>query len=110
MTQDKQSEMSANQAGKQGGEMTSANPDKQCSQEMGSKGAQNSGATTERDAGRGADAGSNGAQNTGESLDNDAARGADAGGQGGAGNFAADREKASEAGSKGGQGSHGGGR
>ncbi|CRL99932.1 General stress protein B [Pseudomonas sp. 22 E 5] len=90
-TQDKQGQMSVNEAGKKGGEATSASHDKEFYQEIGSKGGQNSGGNFKNDPERAAEAGSKGGQNSG-------------------GNFANDREKASEAGRKGGEHSHGGGR
>ena len=92
MAQDKQQgSMSVNEAGKKGGEATSASHDKDFYQEIGSKGGQNSGGNFKNDPERASEAGSKGGQNSG-------------------GNFANDREKASEAGHKGGQNSHGGGR
>ncbi|MBB1612584.1 stress-induced protein [Pseudomonas protegens] len=90
-TNDKQNQMSVNEAGKKGGDATSASHDKEFYQEIGSKGGQNSGGNFKNDPERAAEAGSKGGQNSG-------------------GNFANDREKASEAGRKGGQNSHGGGR
>ncbi|EIK61764.1 MULTISPECIES: general stress protein [Pseudomonas] len=90
-TQDKQGNMSVSEAGKKGGEATSASHDKEFYQEIGSKGGQNSGGNFKNDPERAAEAGSKGGQNSG-------------------GNFANDREKASEAGRKGGEHSHGGGR
>lgn len=90
-TNDKQGQTSVNEAGKKGGEATSASHDKEFYQEIGSKGGQNSGGNFKNDPERAAEAGSKGGQNSG-------------------GNFANDREKASEAGRKGGQNSQGGGR
>jgi general stress protein YciG len=91
MAQDKQSGTSVNEAGKKGGEATSASHGKEFYQEIGSKGGQNSGGNFKNDPERAAEAGSKGGQNSG-------------------GNFANDRQKASEAGRKGGENSHGGGR
>jgi general stress protein YciG len=92
MAQDKQQgSMSVNEAGKKGGDATSASHDKEFYQEIGSKGGQNSGGNFANDRDRASEAGSKGGQSSG-------------------GNFANDREKASEAGHKGGQNSHGGGR
>jgi len=91
MAQDKQGSMSVSEAGKKGGEATSATHDKEFYQEIGSQGGQNSGGNFKNDPERAAEAGSKGGQNSGS-------------------NFTNDREKASEAGRKGGQNSHGGGR
>jgi len=113
MAQDKQGGMSVNEAGKKGGEATSASHDKVFYQEIGSKGGQNSGGNFKNDPERAAEAGSKGGQNSGGNFKNDPERAAEAGSKGGqnsGGNFANDREKASEAGRKGGQNSHGGGR
>ncbi len=87
MAQDKQQgSMSVNEAGKKGGDATSASHDKEFYQEIGSKGGQNSGGNFKNDPERASEAGSKGGQNSG-------------------GNFANDRNRASEAGSKGGQSS-----
>lgn len=83
--------MSVNEAGREGGEATSASHDKEFYQEIGSKGGQNSGGNFANDPERASEAGKKGGQNSG-------------------GNFASDREKASEAGRKGGQNGGGGGR
>ncbi|MHB0851205.1 con-10 family general stress protein [Stutzerimonas nitrititolerans] len=83
--------MSVNEAGRKGGEATSATHDKEHYQDIGSKGGQNSGGNFANDPQRASEAGQKGGQNSG-------------------GNFANDRQKASEAGQKGGQNSHGGGR
>ncbi len=88
---DKKEGMSVNEAGRKGGEPTSATHDKEFYQEIGSKGGQNSGGNFANDPERASEAGRKGGQNSG-------------------GNFANDREKASEAGRKGGEHSHGGGR
>lgn len=90
-TNDNQDQMSVNEAGKKGGEATSASHDTEFYQQIGSKGGQNSGGNFKNDPERAAEAGSKGGQKSG-------------------GNFSNDREKASEAGRKGGQNSNGGGR
>jgi general stress protein YciG len=114
MAQDKQQgSMSVNEAGKKGGDATSASHDKEFYQEIGSKGGQNSGGNFKNDPERASEAGSKGGQNSGGNFANDRDRASEAGSKGGqssGGNFANDREKASEAGHKGGQNSHGGGR
>jgi general stress protein YciG len=90
-TNDKQNQMSVNEAGKKGGDATSASHDKEFYQEIGSKGGQNSGGNFKNAPARAPVVFLNGGPNWG-------------------GNFANDREKAAEAGRKGGQNSHGGGR
>ena len=91
MTNDKHGSMSVSEAGKKGGEATSASHDKEFYQDIGSQGGQNSGGNFKNDPQRAAEAGSKGGSNSG-------------------GNFANDPQKASEAGSKGGSNSHGGAR
>lgn len=82
--------MTVEQAGRKGGESTSASHDKEFYQEIGSQGGQNSGGNFRNDPERASEAGRKGGQASG-------------------GNFANDRQRASEAGRKGGERSHGGG-
>ena len=61
MAQDKQQgSMSVNEAGKKGGDATSASHDKEFYQEIGSKGGQNSGGNFKNDPERASEAGSKG--------------------------------------------------
>ncbi len=64
MAQDKQGGMSVNEAGKKGGEATSASHDKEFYQEIGSKGGQNSGGNFANDREKASEAGRKGGQNS----------------------------------------------
>ncbi|MBV1813171.1 general stress protein [Pseudomonas viridiflava] len=64
MAQDKQGGMSVNEAGKKGGEATSASHDKELYQEIGSKGGQNSGGNFANDREKASEAGRKGGQNS----------------------------------------------
>jgi len=57
--------MSVNEAGREGGEATSASHDKEFYQEIGSKGGQNSGGNFANDPERASEAGKKGGQNGG---------------------------------------------
>ena len=57
--------MSVNEAGRKGGEATSASHDKEFYQEIGSKGGQNSGGNFANDPERASEAGKKGGQNSG---------------------------------------------
>jgi len=57
--------MSVNEAGREGGEATSASHDKEFYQEIGSKGGQNSGGNFANDPERASEAGKKGGQNSG---------------------------------------------
>lgn len=63
-TNDKQNQMSVNEAGKKGGDATSASHDKEFYQEIGSKGGQNSGGNFANDREKAAEAGRKGGQNS----------------------------------------------
>lgn len=89
MAEDK-GKMSVSEAGRKGGEATSATHDREFYQEIGSKGGQSSAGNFRNDPQRASETGSKGGRKS-------------------AGNFANDREKASEAGRKGGRHSHGNG-
>lgn len=72
MAQDKQQgSMSVNEAGKKGGDATSASHDKEFYQEIGSKGGQNSGGNFKNDPERASEAGSKGGQSSGGNFAND---------------------------------------
>jgi general stress protein YciG len=65
MAQDKQQgSMSVNEAGKKGGDATSASHDKEFYQEIGSKGGQNSGGNFANDREKASEAGQKGGQNS----------------------------------------------
>lgn len=64
MAQDKQASMSVSEAGKKGGEATSATHDKEFYQEIGSQGGQNSGGNFANDREKASDAGRKGGQNS----------------------------------------------
>ncbi|MEG8235477.1 general stress protein [Pseudomonas orientalis] len=63
-TQDKKGQMSVNEAGKKGGEATSASHDKEFYQEIGSKGGQNSGGNFANDREKASEAGRKGGENS----------------------------------------------
>ncbi|WP_116078836.1 con-10 family general stress protein [Pseudomonas sp. OV577] len=63
-TQDKQGQMSVNEAGKKGGEATSASHDKEFYQEIGSKGGQNSGGNFANDREKASEAGRKGGEHS----------------------------------------------
>ncbi|WP_047710584.1 general stress protein [Pseudomonas lactis] len=63
-TQDKQGNMSVSEAGKKGGEATSASHDKEFYQEIGSKGGQNSGGNFANDREKASEAGRKGGEHS----------------------------------------------